>query len=47
MTKHLVGGIILLDCTVIWLQMVDNTGVVLVARQLKEPLPMLPLALSH
>lgn len=47
MTKHLVGGIILLDCTVIWLQMVDNTGVVLVARQLKEPLPMLPRALSH
>lgn len=36
MTKHLVGGIILLDCTVIWLQMVDNTGVLLVARQLKE-----------
>lgn len=36
MTKHLVRGIILLDYAVSWLQMVDNTGVVSVARQFRD-----------
>lgn len=36
MTKHLAEEIILLDCSGIWLQMIDNTCVELVSRQFKE-----------